>query len=159
MARGEEAEAMKGGQGTVTGARALGLSVATEGYTGILLGRIEIVIIIIFFLFFYFYFVFVFIFLTVRVALGEVIGGPWGGRGRGRVRAEEAVAPGIWCLGSLGRLLALDCGWRQRGRVDQGDDWLRNGRTQDSLGVVDEHDVGGNRGDAVWFFTDGFAKG
>jgi len=31
MARGEEAEAMKGGQGSVTGARALGLCVAMSG--------------------------------------------------------------------------------------------------------------------------------
>src|SRR5712672_2272757 len=77
MARGEQAEAMKGWQRSVTGARALGLTVATEGHTGILLGRVKIVV---------FVFFFAFIFLTVEVTLGEILVRESGRglRGRGR---------------------------------------------------------------------------
>jgi hypothetical protein len=75
MARGEQAEAMKGWQRSVTGARALGLTMATEGHTGILLRRVKIVILI-----------FIFIFLTVGVTRGEILvrKSRRGLRGRGR---------------------------------------------------------------------------
>jgi hypothetical protein len=115
MARGEQAEAMKGWQRSVTGARALGLTMATEGHTGILLRRVKIVV-----------FVFIFIFLTVGVTRGEILlrGSGRGlrrrrrGRGRG-MRAEETVAPGIRCLRSLGLVLTLDGGSREGGRVNK----------------------------------------
>jgi hypothetical protein len=104
MARGEQAEAMKGGQRSVTGARALSLTMATEGHTRILLRRVEVVI-------------FIFIFLTVGVNQGEILvrRSGRGLGGRGGLRAEEAVAPRIRCLRSLGLVLTLDEGCREGG--------------------------------------------
>jgi hypothetical protein len=60
MARSEQAEAMKGGQRSITGARALSLTMATEGHTRILLRRVEVVI-------------FIFVFLTVGIHQGEIL--------------------------------------------------------------------------------------
>jgi hypothetical protein len=76
VARGEEAEAMKGGQRSITGARALDLSMTTKGNAGILLGGIEVIVLLIV------------VFLSVGVTLGEVLGeGTGRGRGgRGRMR-------------------------------------------------------------------------
>jgi hypothetical protein len=121
MARGEQAEAMKGWERSVTGARALGLTMATEGHTRILLRRVKIVI-----------FVFVFIFLTVGVTRREILvlrsgrglRGRGRGRRRGRMRAEETVAPGVKCLRSLGLVLTLDGGSREGGGVNKGNNWL-----------------------------------
>jgi predicted metalloprotease len=77
---------MKGGQRSVTGARALGLSMTAEGNTGILLLRgIEVVVVFV-------------VFITVGVTLGEVLGGGGSGRGPGGrcgQRSEKAVAPRI----------------------------------------------------------------
>jgi hypothetical protein len=78
---------------------------ATKGHTRILLRGVEVVI-------------FIFIFVTVRVNQGEILlrrsGTGRGLRGRGRLRAEETVAPGIGCLRGLG-FLALDEGCREDG--------------------------------------------
>jgi hypothetical protein len=83
MARGEQAEAMKGWQRSVTGARALGLTMATEGHTGILLRQVKMIVIFVFFL----------IFFTVGVTRGEILvrgsRRGLGGRGRGKMRAVE----------------------------------------------------------------------
>jgi hypothetical protein len=61
VARGEEAEAMKGGQRSITGARALDLSMTTKRDTRILLWGIEVIV------------VFLVIFLTVRITLREIL--------------------------------------------------------------------------------------
>jgi hypothetical protein len=112
MARGEQAEAMKRWQRSVTGARTLGLTMATEGHAGILLRRVKIVI-----------FLFLFILFAIGFTRGEVLV-PGSGRGlrgrrRGTMRAEETVAPGIRCLWSLGLVLTLDGGSRDGGRVNE----------------------------------------
>jgi len=113
MARGEQAEAMKGGQRSVAGARALGLSMASERHAGILLWWVKVVVLIL---------VLILIFLGVGITRREILirrsGRGLRGR-RGTLRAEETVAPGIRCLWSLGLVLALDGGSREGGRVNE----------------------------------------
>jgi len=60
MMRGEQAEAMKGLQRSITGARALSLTMTTKGHTGTLFRRVKIVNS-------------VFIFLSVGLARGELL--------------------------------------------------------------------------------------
>lgn len=74
------------------------------------------------------------------------------------MRAEEAVAPRRGRLRSRDGQLALDWGSRTGWGVNERDNRRGDRGCWDGLRVVNEHHVGGYRGNRIGFFADGFAK-